>query len=58
MNIPDKVTTPPVIGGNPFRNLKNVDLTRSDTSQSLFKSTTSEVIVTISGRVVYRPIRK
>jgi hypothetical protein len=55
MNIPDKVTITELSGGNPFRNLKNVDLKRSDTSQTPIKS---QFVETISGRKVFIPVRK
>lgn len=58
MNVPDKVTTTGLNGGHPFQNLKNENIQRQDSSQSLFASTTSTVEITISGRVVFKPIRK
>lgn len=54
----DKTATPSLSGGHPYQNLKSVDVTSAKEGESLFTSTTSTVEVTISGRVVFRPIRK
>ena len=54
----DKVALPASLeGGHPFQNLKPVDVTTQQ-GQALFTSTTSTREVTISGRVVYRPIKR
>ena len=51
----DKVAYVTLSGGNPFRNLKRVDLKRNDSSQTPIKS---QVVETISGRIVFVPKKK
>lgn len=51
----DKVITTGLSGGNPFRNLKQENVTHNGEAQNSVKST---VVTTISGRTVYKPVKK
>ncbi len=51
----DKVITTGLSGGNPFRNLKQPDVKNNGEAQALVKS---RIVVTASGRVVFKPIKK
>lgn len=54
MQVPDKVTITDLSGGHPFHHLKNINVKAED-GQTPIKS---RIEVTISGRTVYRPIKK
>lgn len=53
--LPDKVTAVSTSYGHPFRNLKQPDLKHGGDAETPIKS---KVETTISGRRVFRPVRK
>lgn len=54
----DKVAITNLDGGTPFRNLQSIDIQSAMEGESPFESTTSTIEYTISGRKVYRPVKK
>jgi hypothetical protein len=48
-----KVITTGLSGGNPFRNIKQPNVSHNGEAQAPFRST---VVTTISGRTVFKPL--